>query len=151
MNSTSTRLLSTEMPDRAMKPTAAEIENGISRSTKASTPPMHANGTLVNTPEKWFDGKIGQVTLKRNDPERGTYFELMVQTRMDRKRSQKYYTKEDLAKTYSGDTFFNYLHLIQGQNALWGNKATYFNNRVVGNRLGAMWDHFTVPLTPPGG
>ena len=109
------------------------------------------NGTLVNTPEQWFDGRIGQVTLKRNDQERGTYLELMVQTRMDRKRSQKYYTKEDLAKTYSGDTFFNYLHLIQGQNALWGNKATYFNNRVVGNRLGAMWDHLTVPLTPPGG
>ena len=33
----------------AMKPTAAETENGMSRSQSASTPPTHANGTAVKT------------------------------------------------------------------------------------------------------
>lgn len=86
------------------------------------------NGTLVNTPEQWFDGRIGEVTLHRGDEERGNYFEVNVQTRMDRGRQVVYYTKEDLALTYSGDTFFNYLHKIPGQAALWGQKPTYFDN-----------------------
>ena len=36
------------MPDNAMKPTAAEIENVISRSHKAATPPVSASGTALN-------------------------------------------------------------------------------------------------------
>ena len=35
----------TAIPDKAMKPTAADIDNGISRYIKASTPPVNANGT----------------------------------------------------------------------------------------------------------
>ena len=40
---------STATPDRAMKPTPAEIENGMSRSHRAKMPPTQANGTPVNT------------------------------------------------------------------------------------------------------
>ena len=44
-----TRPLSTATPDRAMKPTAAEIDSGIPRSHRASTPPVRAKGMPVNT------------------------------------------------------------------------------------------------------
>ena len=40
---------STATPDMAMKPMAAEIENGMSRSQSAATPPTQANGTAVKT------------------------------------------------------------------------------------------------------
>ncbi len=39
-------LLSTDTPESVMKPTAAEIEIGISRSHRPKTPPAHAKGTL---------------------------------------------------------------------------------------------------------
>ncbi len=35
------------MPERAMNPTPAEIENGISRTIRARTPPIAARGTPV--------------------------------------------------------------------------------------------------------
>ena len=37
------------MPDNAMNPTAAEIEKGMPRRNRASTPPTSASGTPVNT------------------------------------------------------------------------------------------------------
>ena len=40
---------STATPDSAIKPTPAEIENGIPRSHSASTPPVSASGTLLKT------------------------------------------------------------------------------------------------------
>ncbi len=42
---TQTRPLSTATPKRAMKPTPAEIENGMPRKARAKTPPVVANGT----------------------------------------------------------------------------------------------------------
>ncbi len=45
MKLTITRPLSTATPDRAMKPTPAEIDNGMPRSHSASTPPVSASGT----------------------------------------------------------------------------------------------------------
>ena len=45
----STNPFSTATPDRAMNPTAADTENGIPRSHRASTPPVRASGTPVNT------------------------------------------------------------------------------------------------------
>ena len=44
-----TNPFSTATPDSAMKPTAAEIENGMSRSQSTSTPPVIASGTPLNT------------------------------------------------------------------------------------------------------
>ena len=37
------------MPDKAMSSTAAEIENVMSRSQRAATPPVSASGTALNT------------------------------------------------------------------------------------------------------
>ncbi len=46
-----TRIMSssTATPDMAINPTPAEIENGMSRSHKATMPPTQANGMPVNT------------------------------------------------------------------------------------------------------
>ena len=40
---------STATPESAMKPTPAEIENGIPRSQSAATPPTAAKGTPEKT------------------------------------------------------------------------------------------------------
>lgn len=47
---TMTGPLSTAMPDRAMNPTAAEIENGAPRRNTACTPPTSASGTPIGHP-----------------------------------------------------------------------------------------------------
>src|SRR3546814_16291907 len=39
----------TATPERAMKPTPAEIENGMPRTASAATPPVSARGTPVTT------------------------------------------------------------------------------------------------------
>ena len=49
MNVTITSPFSTATPESAMKPTAAEIENGMSRSHSATMPPVSASGTPVKT------------------------------------------------------------------------------------------------------
>ncbi len=49
MNETITSPLSTATPDKAMKPTAAEIEKGMSRSQSETMPPVRPSGTHVNT------------------------------------------------------------------------------------------------------
>ncbi|MNV81722.1 hypothetical protein D3C71_1754020 [compost metagenome] len=41
--------LSTATPDNAMKPTPAEIDKGMPRAANASTPPVSASGTPLNT------------------------------------------------------------------------------------------------------
>ncbi|MNC70982.1 hypothetical protein D3C75_1218490 [compost metagenome] len=41
--------MSTATPDKAMNPTPAEMDNGMSRNHSASTPPVRANGMPVNT------------------------------------------------------------------------------------------------------
>ena len=47
MNATITSPFKTATPDKAIKPTPAEIERGISLIQSASTPPVKASGTPV--------------------------------------------------------------------------------------------------------
>ena len=49
MNEIITMPFSTATPERAMNPTAAEIDNGIPLSHKERNPPVNAKGTPVNT------------------------------------------------------------------------------------------------------
>lgn len=49
-----TRPLSTATPDSAMNPTPAEMESGIPRNQRATTPPVNAKGTPVNTSQASF-------------------------------------------------------------------------------------------------
>ena len=46
---TSSMSSSTATPERTTNPTAAEMENGMSRTHRAINPPVQANGTPVNT------------------------------------------------------------------------------------------------------
>lgn len=85
------------------------------------------DGAVVNTPQLWYKGVMGEVDIHRGDPERGNYIEVGLQTRLDRERSFSYYTKEDHWQVYSGDTFFAYLDQIEGQKALWGQRPTRFS------------------------
>jgi hypothetical protein len=59
---------------QAMKPTAAEIENGMPRSHSASTPPVSASGTALNTraasradPERTHQQQKDQHEAERHD------------------------------------------------------------------------------------
>ncbi|KAG1358412.1 hypothetical protein G6F61_014484 [Rhizopus arrhizus] len=45
----STRPCKVATPETAMKPTAADTENGMPRSSSARMPPTSANGTQLNT------------------------------------------------------------------------------------------------------
>lgn len=83
-------------------------------------------GTLVNTPELWFRGKVNAVDLYRGDPERGDYIEMQCRIRLKKEAKSSYYTREDLWLTYSGDTGFDYHSQIPGFVGLWGQKATIF-------------------------
>ena len=57
MKAIMTRPLSTATPDSAMKPTPAEIDSDNPRSASATTPPVSASGTPLNT-----------TTASRNEP-----------------------------------------------------------------------------------
>lgn len=82
--------------------------------------------SIVNTPEISYKGRINEVNLNRGDPEQGDFLELTIATRLRRESAVSYYTKEDLALTYSGDTFFNYTAKIPNFKSLWGQKPVYF-------------------------
>ena len=53
-NVTMTTPFSTATPDRAMKPIAAEIENGMSRNHRPTMPPDSPSGTPLNTSSAYF-------------------------------------------------------------------------------------------------
>jgi hypothetical protein len=66
---TNTKPFKTETPERAINPTAADIENGIPLSHNASIPPERANGTPLKTSSVYLKDlnvkKIRPNTLKR--------------------------------------------------------------------------------------
>lgn len=87
------------------------------------------NGTLVNTPELWFRGRVNEVILNRGDPERGDYVSMECRTLLKKEAKSSYYTKEDLWLTYSGDTGFNYHSYIPNFKSHWGQKVPFgFSN-----------------------
>lgn len=64
MKLTMTRPFRTATPERAMKPTPAEIDNGMSRSHRASTPPVRARGM----PEKMIAASRADPSAKNSRP-----------------------------------------------------------------------------------
>lgn len=86
------------------------------------------DGAIVNTPEPWYVGQIGEVNYYRGDPERGNYIELNCETKLTRASKSSFYTKDDMiAAGYSGDTFFDYLPQIPLHKATWGQRVAVFN------------------------
>ena len=61
---TITKPFNIAMPDNAIKPTAAEIEKGISRINKAKIPPVNAKGT----PVKMIIESLKEPSAKNNKP-----------------------------------------------------------------------------------
>ena len=60
---------STATPDRAMKPIAAEIENGMSRSHRAKMPPTQANGIAREDTQGVHHVVVGQVQQSEDQHE----------------------------------------------------------------------------------
>ena len=59
----------TATPDMAMKPIAAEIENGMSRNQSAKMPPTQANGMPVKTAQRVDDVAIRAVEQAKDQHE----------------------------------------------------------------------------------
>ena len=64
-----TRPFKTATPERAIKPTAAEMENGISRSHRETMPPVSASGTPVKTRSAYFSRIQGAIEEEENQQE----------------------------------------------------------------------------------
>ena len=83
--------------------------------------------TLSNTPELRWQGRINEVEIRFNDSERGNYYEVSAETDLRRTPQKAYFNKETLWLTYSGDTFYDLMHLIPTQRTMWGQEATVFS------------------------
>jgi hypothetical protein len=85
--------------------------------------------TNVATPEELFRGFINTCELKLKDSERGDFFEIEVESRLQRQPAAQFFNRETLWTFYnqSGDTFFNYLHQIPLAKVKWG-VATVISN-----------------------
>lgn len=81
---------------------------------------------LSNTPELRWQGKVNEVEIRFNDSDRGNYYEVSAETELRRTPQRAYFNKETLWITYSGDTFYDLMHLIPTQRTMWGQEATTF-------------------------
>lgn len=87
---------------------------------------LDASHTVVNTPELVFRGRMNEVDIRLRDGSEGDYFEVTAESRLRREPRAAYYTRQDIALTHSGDTFFNYLEQIPHAKAKWGQEPTSF-------------------------
>jgi hypothetical protein len=83
----------------------------------------------VSTPELVWRGFVNKVEIRFADRERGNYFEVEAETSLRRKAEAINFTRETLTTvlSQSGDTFFDFIHLVPLSKALWGNQPTSFN------------------------
>lgn len=94
--------------------------------------------TVVGTPQMFFKGRINRCEVRLGDPERGNFFELEIESRLRREAASAYYTREMMYQTYSGDTFFNYVHLIPGYKSVFDGKTQSASPLSV-SAAGAWW------------
>lgn len=92
---------------------------------------------LSNTPELRWKGKINEIEIRFNDAERGNYYEVSAETDLRRTPKKAYFNKETLWQTYSGDTFYDLMHLIPTQRAKWGQEETSHVSAAPGGRTPA--------------
>lgn len=107
-------------------------ENMFNRPVRISRTFLTDSYTNVATPEQLFQGFINTCEMKLKDPERGDFFEIEVESRLQRQTRAQYFNRESLWTFYaqSGDTFFDYLTQIPLSKAKWG-VATFadYSNR----------------------
>lgn len=96
-------------------------ENLYSKPVKLYRCFLSNSYTVIGTPQLAFLGYINQVDLKLKDEERGNYFELECESRLRQPAKAIYFNKATLNKTYSGDTFFDYIPQIPLKTVNWGN------------------------------
>lgn len=88
--------------------------------------------TPTNTPQLVWQGRINEVAIRFNDPDKGTHFEITGSTELRRAPVSAYFNKQTLQAQYSGDTFFDLQYLVPTTRAQWGQKDTVFTNGVPG-------------------
>lgn len=97
--------------------------------------------TMVDTPNLLFKGRIDTATLTINDPQKGNYYEVTVESRLKQNPRAQYFDTQTLQITMgqSGDTFFSLVTQIPNFVGKWGQFPTGYGAR---NPLG--------PPTPGG-
>lgn len=78
--------------------------------------------TCVSTPETVFRGRINTCEMRLKDPDRGDYFEIEVESKLNRVSRSLYFNRETLANYYaqSGNTLFEFVSQIPFKKANWG-------------------------------
>lgn len=107
--------------------------------------------TCVSSPEIVFKGNVNTVEMKLKDPERGNYFELEIDSRLNRNTRSLYFNKETVQGVYgnSGSTLFNNLDSIPFIKANWGGMTV--RNNFAGDPGGPPPNPGTNPEIFPGG
>lgn len=97
-------------------------ENMFNRPVRIYRTFLTDSFTNVATPEQLFQGYVNTCDMKLKDPQRGDYFEIEVESRLNRPPRVQLFNRETLWTFYnqSGDTFFNYLSQIPLTKAKWG-------------------------------
>lgn len=97
-------------------------ENMFNRPVRIYRTFLTDSFTNVATPEQLFQGYVNTCDMKLKDQQRGDYFEIEVESRLNRPPRVQYFNRETLWTFYnqSGDTFFNYLSQIPLTKAKWG-------------------------------
>lgn len=100
--------------------------------------------TCVATPQIVYKGNVNTVEMKLKDPERGNYFEIEIDSRLNRNTRSLYFNRETLITAYSnsGSTLFDYIPQIPLTKANWGGMT------VGGGTPGSAQD--LLNRTPPG-
>jgi hypothetical protein len=106
------------------------------------------SSAAVSTPELLWRGFVNRVEVRFGDRERGNYFEVEAETSLRRKAEALNFNRETLQTvlSQSGDTFFDFAHLVPLTKALWGNQPTAFNGVSPGH-----WDNFYGSHNAPRG
>jgi hypothetical protein len=106
-------------------------ENMFNRPVRIYRTFLTDSFTNVATPEELFRGFINTCEMKLQDPQRGDYFEIEVESRLKREPRKQYFNSATLRTVYaqSIDTFFDYVTQIPLRKAKWGLAATIDYNR----------------------
>lgn len=94
--------------------------------------------TIVTSAETLFRGFVNQCDMKLKDPQRGDHFTIEVESRLARPPRAQYFDRETLQYVLgsSGDTFFDFTHMIPSVKANWGpGNPLRYNDYYVGRRL----------------
>lgn len=86
------------------------------------------NLTMIDTPNLLFKGRINTAKLVINDPQKGNYYEVEVESRLKQNPKALYFDRQTLWTAYqqSGDTFFDQLVNIPNFTGEWGKQATAY-------------------------